>query len=485
MFTYLANNKWCVYHLKQTCRSWAKSRQVRQKKVSMRISEFEKARVDEAIRKLATIAVRNFPPKQREDMKNELIQQMWCILLEREEEWLSDGVLNGKTQVLPEVVRVLRNEIANQKKKAIHGINSTAQTPRKNQIKEFADENINKAKAKARSTADEHQTGKYSTSFIRSKRFPTDLDIHEIFVSDGIPNLTKEQKGIVDLLIQDFSKQERPKAKDEKYIAEAQRVGLKNPEFSQRKWVITESDVTKEKYINTKKVVKEYYSNEYNISPAKPYYASASGLSETKHTSSLANIPHQSCASSLKGHPTTSTTKTNKNNLSDSESHLTTNGERTSKFVAEKPTKSKIHNTELLLINDSGIVGMFRSLRDVEAFLNAISAKAGKQFWELRYQHKHTRKQNQDGFRKPENADALFVDNDAGCCGKIGVQFLCHEGRRWSWYCWSCGEKGNTSICYVDYDNTLEGFLLSLFHRGKSGAEKLIELANRHFNGEL
>ena len=97
----------------------------------MRLSEFEKARVDEGIRKLATIAVRNFPPKQREDMKNELIQQMWCILLEREEEWLSGGVLNGKTQVLPEVVRVLRNEIANQKKKAIHGINSTAQTPRK------------------------------------------------------------------------------------------------------------------------------------------------------------------------------------------------------------------------------------------------------------------------------------------------------------------------------------------------------------------
>jgi hypothetical protein len=204
-----------------------------------------------------------------------------CIVIEREEDWFSGGVLNAKTQVLPEVLRRLRNELANQMKKQKHGRNSTAQTPRKNQILEFADENINKAKVKARSKADEHQTGKYSTSFIRSKRFPTDLDIHEIFVSDGIPNLTEEQKGIVDLLIQDFSKQERPKAKDEKYIAEAQRVGLNNPEFSQRKWVITECDVTKEKYISTKKVVKEYYSNEYNIPPAKPYYTSASGLSET------------------------------------------------------------------------------------------------------------------------------------------------------------------------------------------------------------
>lgn len=449
----------------------------------MKLSEFEKARVDEAIRKLARYALRYWNAKQREHMFEELVQTMWLIVIEREEELFSGGVLNGKTQVLAEVVRVLRNELANQKNKEIRSKMSTAQTPREYQIYEFADENINKAKARKLSTTDEHQTGKYSTSFIRSKRFPTGLEVHEIFVSDGIPNLTKEQKEIVDLLIQDFSKQERPTG--EEYIAEAQRVGLNNPEFSQRKWIITECHQTKEKYISTKKVVKEYYSNEYNISPAKPYYTSASGLSNTKNKSLLANLPHQSCTASLKGHPTTSTIKTNKNNLSVSESHLTTNGERTSKFVAEKPTKSKIHNTELQLINDSGIVGKFRSLRDVEAFLNAISAKAGKQFWHLRYQHKHTRKQNQEGFRKPENADALFVDNQAGCCGKVGVQFLCYEGRRWSWYCWSCGEKGNTSTCYVDYDNTLEGFLLSLFHRGKSGAEKLIELANRHFNGEL
>lgn len=449
----------------------------------MKLSEFEKARVDEAIRKLARYALRYWNAKQREHMFEELVQTMWLIVIEREEELFSGGVLNGKTQVLAEVVRVLRNELANQKNKEIRSKMSTAQTPREYQIYEFADENINKAKARKLSTTDEHQTGKYSTSFIRSKRFPTGLEVHEIFVSDGIPNLTKEQKEIVDLLIQDFSKQERPTG--EEYIAEAQRVGLNNPEFSQRKWIITECHQTKEKYISTKKVVKEYYSNEYNISPAKPYYTSASGLSNTKNKSLLANLPHQSCTASLKGHPTTSTIKTNKNNLSVSESHLTTNGERTSKFVAEKPTKSKIHNTELQLINDSGIVGMFRSLRDIEAFLNAISAKAGKQFWHLRYQHKHTRKQNQEGFRKPENADALFVDNQAGCCGKVGVQFLCYEGRRWSWYCWSCGEKGNTSTCYVDYDNTLEGFLLSLFHRGKSGAEKLIELANRHFNGEL
>lgn len=449
----------------------------------MKLSEFEKARVDEAIRKLARYALRYWNAKQREHMFEELVQTMWLIVIEREEELFSGGVLNGKTQVLAEVVRVLRNELANQKNKEIRSKMSTAQTPREYQIYEFADENINKAKARKLSTTDEHQTGKYSTSFIRSKRFPTGLEVHEIFVSDGIPNLTKEQKEIVDLLIQDFSKQERPTG--EEYIAEAQRVGLNNPEFSQRKWIITECHQTKEKYISTKKVVKEYYSNEYNIPPAKPYYTSASGLSNTKNKSLLANLPHQSCTASLKGHPTTSTIKTNKNNLSVSESHLTTNGERTSKFVAEKPTKSKIHNTELQLINDSGIVGMFRSLRDIEAFLNAISAKAGKQFWHLRYQHKHTRKQNQEGFRKPENADALFVDNQAGCCGKVGVQFLCYEGRRWSWYCWSCGEKGNTSTCYVDYDNTLEGFLLSLFHRGKSGAEKLIELANRHFNGEL
>lgn len=449
----------------------------------MKLSEFEKARVDEAIRKLARYALRYWNAKQREHMFEELVQTMWLIVIEREEELFSGGVLNGKTQVLAEVVRVLRNELANQKNKEIRSKMSTAQTPREYQIYEFADENINKAKARKLSTTDEHQTGKYSTSFIRSKRFPTGLEVHEIFVSDGIPNLTKEQKEIVDLLIQDFSKQERPTG--EEYIAEAQRVGLNNPEFSQRKWIITECHQTKEKYISTKKVVKEYYSNEYNIPPAKPYYTSASGLSNTKNKSLLANLPHQSCTASLKGHPTTSTIKTNKNNLSVSESHLTTNGERTSKFVAEKPTKSKIHNTELQLINDSGIVGKFRSLRDVEAFLNAISAKAGKQFWHLRYQHKHTRKQNQEGFRKPENADALFVDNQAGCCGKVGVQFLCYEGRRWSWYCWSCGEKGNTSTCYVDYDNTLEGFLLSLFHRGKSGAEKLIELANRHFNGEL
>lgn len=449
----------------------------------MKLSEFEKARVDEAIRKLARYALRYWNAKQREHMFEELVQTMWLIVIEREEELFSGGVLNGKTQVLAEVVRVLRNELANQKNKEIRSKMSTAQTPREYQIYEFADENINKAKARKLSTTDEHQTGKYSTSFIRSKRFPTGLEVHEIFVSDGIPNLTKEQKEIVDLLIQDFSKQERPTG--EEYIAEAQRVGLNNPEFSQRKWIITECHQTKEKYISTKKVVKEYYSNEYNIPPAKPYYTSTSGLSNTKNKSLLANLPHQSCTASLKGHPTTSTIKTNKNNLSVSESHLTTNGERTSKFVAEKPTKSKIHNTELQLINDSGIVGMFRSLRDIEAFLNAISAKAGKQFWHLRYQHKHTRKQNQEGFRKPENADALFVDNQAGCCGKVGVQFLCYEGRRWSWYCWSCGEKGNTSTCYVDYDNTLEGFLLSLFHRGKSGAEKLIELANRHFNGEL
>lgn len=449
----------------------------------MKLSEFEKARVDEAIRKLARYALRYWNAKQREHMFEELVQTMWLIVIEREEELFSGGVLNGKTQVLAEVVRVLRNELANQKNKEIRSKMSTAQTPREYQIYEFADENINKAKARKLSTTDEHQTGKYSTSFIRSKRFPTGLEVHEIFVSDGIPNLTKEQKEIVDLLIQDFSKQERPTG--EEYIAEAQRVGLNNPEFSQRKWIITECHQTKEKYISTKKVVKEYYSNEYNIPPAKPYYTSASGLSNTKNKSLLANLPHQSCTASLKGHPTTSTIKTNKNNLSVSESHLTTNGERTSKFVAEKPTKSKIHNTELQLINDSGIVGMFRSLRDIEAFLNAISAKAGKQFWHLRYQHKHTRKQNQEGFRKPENADALFVDNQAGCCGKVGVQFLCYEGRRWSWYCWSCGEKGNTSTCYVDYDNTLEGFLLSLFHRGKSGAEKLIELANRHFNGGL
>ena len=451
----------------------------------MKLSEFEKARVDEAIRKLATIAVRNFPPKQREDMKNELIQQMWCILLEREEEWLSGGVLDGKTQVLPEVLRRLGGELANQKNKQIKSKMSTAQTPREYQIYEFADENINKAKARKLSTADEHQTGKYSTSFIRSKRFPTGLEVHEIFVNDGIPNLTEEQKEIVDLLIQDFSKQERPKAKDEKYIAEAQRVGLNNPEFSQRKWVITESDVTKEKYISTKKVVKEYYSNEYNISPAKPYYTSASGLSSTKNKFLLANPPHQSCASSSKGRTSTSTIKTNKNNLSVSESHPTTNGERTSKFVAGKSIKSKIHSTELQLIYDSGIVGKFRSLRDVEAFLNAISAKAREPFWHLRYQHKHTRKQNQEGFLTPADVDALFVDNEAGCCGKSRVQHLCYEGRRWSWYCWCCGDKDNPALCYVDYDNTLEGFLLSLFHRGKSGAEKLIELANRHFNGGL
>lgn len=449
----------------------------------MKLSEFEKARVDEAIRKLARYVLRYWNKKQREHMFEELVQQMWLIVIEREEELFSGGVLNGKTQVLPEVVRVLRNELANQKNKEIRSKMSTAQTPREYQIYEFADENINKAKARKLSTTDEHQTGKYSTSFIRSKRFPTGLEVHEIFVNDGIPNLTEEQKEIVDLLIQDFSKQERPTG--EEYLAEAQRVGLNNPEFSQRKWIITECHQTKEKYISTKKVVKEYYSNEYNIPPAKPYYASASGLINTKNKSLLANPPHQSCASSLKGHPSTSTTKSNKNNLSVSESHPTTNGERTSKFVAEKPTKSKIHSTELQLIYDSGIVGKFRSLRDIEAFLNAISAKAREPFWYLRYQHKYTRKQNQEGFRKPENADALFVDNQAGCCGKVGVQFLCYEGRRWSWYCWCCGEKGNTSTCYVDYDNTLEGFLLSLFHRGKSGAEKLIELANRHFNGAL
>ena len=49
--------------------------------------------------------------------------------------------------------------------------------------------------------------------------------------------------------------------------------------------------------------MKEYYSNEYNISPAKLYYASASGLSETNNKSSLANIQSQNCSSSLKGHP--------------------------------------------------------------------------------------------------------------------------------------------------------------------------------------
>jgi len=68
-------------------------------------------------------------------------------------------------------------------------------------------------------------------------------------------------------------------------------------------WSLQKSNQTKEKYISTKKVVKEYYSNEYNISPAKPYYASDSDFSETNNKSSLANIQSQNCSSSLKGHP--------------------------------------------------------------------------------------------------------------------------------------------------------------------------------------
>lgn len=66
---------------------------------------------------------------------------------------------------------------------------------------------------------------------------------------------------------------------------------------------LRKSKQTKEKYISTKKVVKDHYSDEYNITPVKPRYLSVSGLSETNNKSSLATMKSQSCSSSLKGHP--------------------------------------------------------------------------------------------------------------------------------------------------------------------------------------
>jgi hypothetical protein len=399
-------------------------------------------------------------------VSRDLAQELWVKVLENPS-WYSAGILNNKGRVTEELQKKVRNELSNiYKRWNKQRKNHTPQSSFKEEIILLPDSSINIGRCKSVGT-NNRKNGAKKLSWERSKRFPNYEETHSYIVNETVPKLSKKQREVVDLIIQDPYSKNRIKG-----------------EQSQRDWVTTELGVSKDMYIQTKKDVQHYYQGEYRYPHTIPFIISASGIPPqyTDCTFSSANIlsAQQSCSSSLEGHPPTCNTKI-KNNLSVSESIPTTNGERTLQIGGEKSDNSKNKEVEYAAITNSGILMYFTSLLDIKDFLQWVELPNQEKAFTVRYKRKNQTyihmHHGTKHYHKPEGTEALFIDSEAGCCGIGEVQFLCYEDKRFSWYCWNCGDKEKTIKCYMQYKNTLSGFLLSLFERLNGNVKTLIRHA--------
>jgi hypothetical protein len=418
------------------------------------------------VKKAAKYKARNWNYDEQEYLRDYLVQDIWIKLLENPS-WYSAGILNGKGRVTEELQIKVRDELSNiYKRWSNQRANHTPQSSYKEEIILLPDSSINIGRSKSVST-NNRKNGAKKLSWERSKRFPNYEETHTYTVNETVPKLSKKQREVVDLIIQDPYSKNRPKG-----------------EKSQRDWVTTELGVSKDMYIQTKKDVEHYYQGEYKYPHTIPFIISASGIppQHTDRTFTSANIfsAQQSCSSSLEGHPPTCNTDI-KNYLSDSESIPTTNGERTLQIGGTKSDKNKNKEVEYAAITNSGILMYFTSLLDIKDFLQWVELPNQEKAFTVRhkrknqtYIHMHHRTKH---YHKPEGTEALFIDNKAGCCGLGEVQHLCYEDKRFSWYCWNCGDKDNTTKCYMYYKNTLSGFLLSLFEQQNGNVKTLIRHA--------
>ena len=418
------------------------------------------------VKKAAKYKARNWNYEEQEYLRDYLVQEIWIKLLENPD-WYSAGILNEKGRVTEELQIKIRDELSNiYKRWNHHREQHTPQSSYKEEIYTLPDSSINIGRSKSVST-NNRKNGAKKLSWERSKRFPNYEETHTYVVNEAVPKLSRKQREVVDLIIQDPYSKNRPKG-----------------EKSQRDWVTTELGISKDMYVQTKKDVKHYYQGEYKYPHTIPFIISASGIPPqyTDCTFTSANIfsAQQSCSSSLMGHPPTCETDI-KNNLSDSESIPTTNGERTLQIGGTKSDKNKNKEVEYAAITNSGILLYFTSLLDVKDFLQWVEFPNQEKAFTVRYKRKNQTyihmHHGTKHYHKPEGKEALFIDSEAGCCGIGEVQFLCYEDKRFSWFCWNCGDKDNTAKCYMYYKNTLSGFLLSLYEQQNDNVETLIKHA--------
>lgn len=430
------------------------------------ISEYEIKILTRFISKEAIQKVRNWDYKERLEVSRDLAQELWVKVLENPD-WYAAGILNNKGRVTEELQKKVRNELSNiYKRWSNQRANHTPQSSFKEEIILLPDSSINIGRCKSVGT-NNRKNGAKKLSWERSKRFPNYEETHSYIVNETVPKLSKKQREVVDLIIQDPYSKNRPKG-----------------EQSQRDWVTTELGVSKDMYIQTKKDVKYYYQGEYKYPHSIPFIISASGIPPqyTDCTFTSANIfsAQHSCSSSLMGQTPTCETDI-KNNLSVSESIPTTNGERTLQIGGTKSDKNKNKEVEYAAITNSGILMYFTSLLDVNDFLQWVELPNQEKAFTVRYKRKNQTyihmHHGTKHYHKPEGKEALFIDSEAGCCGIGEVQFLCYEDKRFSWFCWNCGDKDNTAKCYMYYKNTLSGFLLSLFERQNGNVKTLIRHA--------
>ena len=321
------------------------------------INEYEIKILTRFISKEAIKKVRNWDYKERLEVSKDLAQELWVKVLDNPD-WYAAGILNNKGRVTEELQKKVRNELSNiYKRWSNQRANHTPQSSFKEEINVLPDSSINIGRCKSVSTKN-HKNGAKKLSWERSKRFPNYEETHSYIVNETVPKLSKKQREVVDLIIQDPYSKNRPKG-----------------EKSQRDWVTTELGVSKDMYIQTKKDVKHYYQGEYRYPHTIPFIISASGIPPqyTDCTFTSANIfsAQQSCSSSLEGHPPTCNTDI-KNYLSDSESIPTTNGEQTLQIGGTKSDKSKNKEVEYAAITNSNILMYFTSLLDIKDFLQWV-----------------------------------------------------------------------------------------------------------------
>jgi hypothetical protein len=418
------------------------------------------------VKKAAKYKARNWNYEEQEYLRDYLVQDIWIKLLDNPD-WYAAGILNDKGEVTEELQIKIRDELSNiYKRWNHHREQHTPQSSFNEEITEPIDSSINIGRCKSVGT-NNRKNGAKKLSWERSKRFPNYEETHSYIVNETVPKLSKKQREVVDLIIQDPYSKNRPKG-----------------EKSQRDWVTTELGVSKDMYIQTKKDVEYYYQGEYKYPHTIPFIISASGIPPqyTDCTFTSANIfsAQQSCSSSLMGQTPTCETDI-KNNLSDSESIPTTNGEQTLQIGGTKSDKNKNKEVEYAAITNSGILIYFTSLLDVNDFLQWVELPNQEKVFTVRHKRKNQTyihmHHGTKHYHKPEGTEALFIDSEAGCCGLGEVQHLCYEDKRFSWFCWNCGDKDNTAKCYMYYKNTLSGFLLSLFEQQNDNVKTLIRHA--------
>jgi hypothetical protein len=380
---------------------------------------------------------RNWNYNEREELQKELEHEVWIKVLENGD-WTPSGILNEDNKVQEEIEIKIRGEFSNQKSRYINGRLKTPLTKTSKDVEGYlnaSDLSIN-AGIPIEVTDNTNAERPYKASWERSQRYPDYIETHSYIEDEELLFLDGKHREIVGAIINDPYKKDRPKG-----------------ELSQRDGIIQELKITKEDYQNTKKKVVENYDILYKPSPAKPLYSSAS---------EEIDISIFFCTPILI-----------KKTESEAKSNSISNGESNEDSDARKQKEIEI--------KQSNILSYFIELEDVKCFLHWVKLVNGDSpftVWHKRKNHPYVdKKEGTHKYYSPQGCEALFIEQRAGCCGNSRVQHLCYECGVFTWFCWSCGEKVNTKICYKDYPNTLSGFLLSLYEQRKGTVGILIRHA--------